>query len=152
MTKKEKELTREFLIPYVTEFKYCFSTTTSKKWKEKFCNDRMENFIEDFSETFTNQTKIKLDCGVYACLECLNVIGAETNNVRNYVSSNNFSDKTLNNFISLLNVMKDNNIYSIDNAIKTIEAIKMYDSYINDDIDKKNKESFNEIIDFFVKM
>lgn len=61
MTKKEKELTREFLIPYVTEFKYCFSTTTSKKWKEKFCNDRMENFIEDFSETFTNQTKIKLD-------------------------------------------------------------------------------------------
>lgn len=98
------------------------------------------------------QTKIKLDCGAYACLECLNVIGAETNNVRNYVSSNNFSDKTLNNFISLLNVMKDNNIYSIDNAIKTIEAIKMYDSYINNDIDEKSKESFNEIIDFFVKM
>ena len=89
-------------------------------------------------------TKITLDNGKYACGACLNRVGKETRNVREFMAQHNtqYNDVFVENLLSLLKVMKENNIRTTDNIIKTVEAIKYYEKIaemIKDNLDILNE-------------
>lgn len=61
MTKNEKEITRDFLIPWTNCFVFCFSQESTKQWKERFMNQRLERFLEDNTDLFETATGIELN-------------------------------------------------------------------------------------------
>ena len=96
-------------------------------------------------------TNIQLDCGKFACIDCLNKLGRETKNVREYLKTfaNIFNNDFMFHFLELLNVMKFNNITSVDSIINTLSAIQLYNEYKNGTISAENKKKIEKQIDFF---
>lgn len=76
-------------------------------------------------------TNIQLDCGKFACIGCLNKLGRETKNVREYLETfaDTFNKDFMGHFLELLNVMKSNGITSVDNIINTLSAIQIHNEY-----------------------
>ena len=98
-----------------------------------------------------SDTNIQLDCGKYACIDCLNRIGKETKNVREYLETfaDTFNKDFMGHFLELLNVMKSNNITSVDSIIKTLSAIQLYNEYKNGTISAENKKKIEKQLDIF---
>lgn len=98
-----------------------------------------------------NTTNIQLDCGKFACVDCLNQIGQETKNIRNYLMTfaEIFDSEFMYNFYEMLSLMKYNNITNVDNIIKTLSAIQLYNEYQDGTINKKNKEKIQKQLDIF---
>ena len=98
-----------------------------------------------------SDTNIQLDCGKYACIGCLNRIGEETKNVREYLETftNIFNNDFMFHVLELLNVMKFNNITSVDSIIKTLSAIQLYNEYKNGTISAENKKKIEKQLDIF---
>ena len=96
-------------------------------------------------------TNIQLDCGKFACRDCLNKLGRETKNVREYLETfmNIFNNDFMFHFLELLNVMKSNDIISIDNIINTLSAIQIHNEYKNDTISAENKKKIEKQLDIF---
>ena len=65
-------------------------------------------------------TNVQLDNGKYACMSCLNIIGKQTKNVREYVENMQFelpwysTQERCNGLIKLLETLKNNEITSIE--------------------------------------
>lgn len=101
----------------------------------------------------SKDTNIQLDRGVYACLDCLNRIGCETQNVREYLDmmSHYIQDMPLfmSRFLEVLSVMKENNITTVDNILKTLVAIQYYEEYKNGTLDDKTKHEIKKQLDIF---
>ena len=98
-----------------------------------------------------SDTNIQLDCGKYACIGCLNRIGEETKNVREYLETfaDTFNKDFIGHFLELLNVMKSNDITSVDNIINTLSAIQLYNEYKNGTISAENKKKIEKQLDIF---
>lgn len=112
--------------------------------------NKIGNCIECGSET-----NIQLDCGKYACMSCLNIIGKQTKNVREYVENMQSelpwysTQERCNGLIKLLKTLKNNEITSIDNAIKTLEAINIYNEYKLGLLDEEKVEFIEKQLDIF---
>ena len=61
MRDKEKENVREFLIPWVRGYVFCFSNESSDKWKKIFCQKRLETFLATDRDMIEERTGVKLD-------------------------------------------------------------------------------------------
>lgn len=115
--------------------------------------NKIGNCIECGSET-----NIQLDCGEYACLNCLNRVGKETHNIREYIERPQFScfwystSEKCDGLIEFLSVCRDNNITSIDSAIKTLNAIKLQFEYKMGTLDAEKEEKIEKQLDFFMNM
>ena len=98
-----------------------------------------------------SDTNIQLDCGKYACIDCLNELGEKTKNVREYLATfaDTFNKDFMGHFLELLNVMKSNNITSVDSIIKTLSAIQLYNEYKNGTISAENKKKIEKQLDIF---
>lgn len=102
-----------------------------------------------------SDTNIQLDCGKYACIDCLNRIGKETKNVREYVENMQFelpwysTQERCDGLIKFLEALKNNGITSIDNAIKTLEAINVYTEYKLGLLDDEKEEKIEKQLDIF---
>ena len=96
-------------------------------------------------------TNIQLDCGKFACIDCLNKLGRETKNVREYLETfaDTFNKDFMGHFLELLNVMKSNDIISVDNIINTLSAIQLYNEYKNGTISAENKKKIEKQLDIF---
>ena len=100
-------------------------------------------------------TNVQLDNGKYACMSCLNIIGKQTKNVREYVENMQFelpwcsTQERCNGLIKLLETLKNNEITSIDNAIKTLEAINIYNKYKLGLLDEEKVEFIEKQLDIF---
>lgn len=99
-------------------------------------------------------TNIQLDCGEYACLNCLNRLGKETQNIRKYIEHPQFcywrsTSEKCDGLISFLNICKNNNIVSIDSIIKTLNAIKIQFQYRNGVLDEKESTKIEKNLDIF---
>ena len=100
-------------------------------------------------------TNIQLDCGKFACIDCLNELGRETKNVREYVENMQFelpwysTQERCNGLIKLLETLKNNEITSIDNAIKTLEAINIYNEYKLGLLDEEKVKFIEKQLDIF---
>lgn len=100
-------------------------------------------------------TNIQLDCGEYACLNCLNRVGKETHNIREYIERPQFScfwystSEKCDGLIEFLSVCRDNNITSIDSAIKTLNAIKLQFEYKMGTLDAEKEEKIEKQLDIF---
>ena len=98
-----------------------------------------------------NDTNIQLDCDKYACINCLNRIGKETKNVREYLETfaDTFNNDFMSHFLELLSVMKFNNITSVDSIINTLSAIQLHNEYKNGTISTENKKKIEKQLDIF---
>lgn len=96
-------------------------------------------------------TNIQLDCGKFACINCLNELGRETKNVREYLETfaDIFNKDFMGHFLELLNVMKSNDIISVDNIINTLSAIQLHNEYKNGTISAENKKKIEKQLDIF---
>lgn len=96
-------------------------------------------------------TNIQLDCGKFACIGCLNELGRETKNVREYLETfaDIFNNDFMFHFLELLNVMKFNNITSVDSIINTLSAIQLHNEYKNGTISAENKKKIEKQLDIF---
>ena len=96
-------------------------------------------------------TNIQLDCGKFACIDCLNKLGRETKNIREYLEmfADIFNNDFMFHFVELLNVMKFNNIASIDSIINTLSAIQLHNEYKNGTISAENKKKIEKQLDIF---
>ena len=96
-------------------------------------------------------TNIQLDCGKFACIDCLNELGEKTKNVREYLATfaDTFNKDFMGHFLELLNVMKSNDIISVDNIISTLSAIQLHNEYKNGTISAENKEKIEKQLDIF---
>ena len=100
-------------------------------------------------------TNIQLDSDKYACMSCLNIIGRQTKNVREYVENMQFelpwysTQERCNGLIKLLETLKNNEITSIDNAIKTLEAINIYNEYKLGLLDEEKVKFIEKQLDIF---
>ena len=96
-------------------------------------------------------TNIQLDCGEFACIDCLNELGRKTKNVREYLETfaDTFNKDFMGHFLELLNVMKFNNITSVDSITKTLSAIQLYNEYKNGTISAENKKKIEKQLDIF---
>lgn len=100
-------------------------------------------------------TNIQLENGKYACMSCLNVVGKQTKNVREYVENMQFelpwysTQERCDGLIKFLEVLKNNGITSIDNAIKTLEAINIYTEYKLGLLDDEKEEKIEKQLDIF---
>ena len=96
-------------------------------------------------------TNIQLDCGKFACIDCLNRIGKETKNVREYLETfaDTFNKDFMGHFLELLNVMKSNDIASVDSIINTLSAIQLHNEYKNGTISAENKKKIEKQLDIF---
>lgn len=100
-------------------------------------------------------TNIQLDCGKYACLQCLNRLAKETNNVKEYIENLDFSDncnfilEKCDELIEFLTVCKDNNINTTDSIINTLNAIKIQFEYKIGTLDKEKLEKIEKQLDIF---
>ena len=73
-------------------------------------------------------TNIQLNCGKFACIDCLNKLRKETKNVREYLETfaDTFNNDFMSHFLELLSVMKFNNITSVDGITNTLSAIQLH--------------------------
>ena len=96
-------------------------------------------------------TNIQLDCGKFACIDCLNKLGRETKNIREYLETfaDIFNNDFMFHFLELLNVMKSNDIISVDNIINTLSAIQLHNEYKNGTISAENKKKIKKQLDIF---
>ena len=96
-------------------------------------------------------TNIQLDCGKFACIDCLNELGRETKNIREYLEmfADIFNNDFMFHFLELLNVMKFNNITSVNSIINTLSAIQLYNEYENGTISAENKKKIEKQLDIF---
>ena len=96
-------------------------------------------------------TSIQLDCGKFACIDCLNKLGRETKNVREYLETfaDTFNNDFMSHFLELLSVMKFNNITSVDSIINTLSAIQLHNEYKNGTISTENKKKIEKQLDIF---
>lgn len=96
-------------------------------------------------------TNIQLDCGKFACIDCLNELGRRTKNIREYLETfaDIFNDDFMYHFLELLNVMRFNNITSFDSIINTLSAIQLHNEYKNGTISAKNKKKIEKQLDIF---
>lgn len=96
-------------------------------------------------------TNIQLDCGKFACIDCLNELGRKTKNVREYLETfaDTFNKDFMGHFLELLNVMKSNDIISVDNIINTLSAIQLHNEYKNGTISVENKQKIEKQLDIF---
>lgn len=100
-------------------------------------------------------TNIQLDCGKFACIDCLNELGKKTKNVREYLENMQFelpwysTQERCDGLIKFLEVLKNNEITSIDNAIKTLEAINIYTEYKLGLLDDEKEEKIEKQLDIF---
>ena len=96
-------------------------------------------------------TNIQLDCGKFACIDCLNKLGRETKNVREYLETftDTFNKDFMGHFLELLNVMKSNDIISVDSIINTLSAIQLHNEYKNGTISTENKKKIEKQLDIF---
>ena len=96
-------------------------------------------------------TNIQLDCGEFACIDCLNELGRKTKNVREYLETfaDTFNKDFMGHFLELLNVMKSNDIISVDNIINTLSAIQLHNEYKNGTISAENKKKIEKQLDIF---
>ena len=94
-------------------------------------------------------TKIQIDCGKFACIDCLNELGRKTKNVREYLETfaNTFNKDFMGHFLELLNVMKSNDIISVNNIINTLSAIQLHNEYKNGTISSENKKKIEKQLD-----
>lgn len=102
-----------------------------------------------------NDTNIQLDCGKYACLDCLNRLGKETKNIREHIEDTQFSrywystPEKCDGLIDFLNTCKDNNVVSVDNVINTLKAIKIHFEYKMGTLDAEKAEKIQKQLDIF---
>lgn len=68
-------------------------------------------------------TNIALDSGAYACEKCLNQIGKETNNIKQWLEDN-VDNEWIDKFKEFLYVLCENNCTKFDNIFKTLTAIE----------------------------
>jgi hypothetical protein len=61
MKEKEKEIVKEFLLPWVRGFVFCFSNDSTEKWKKMFCQKRLETFLATDKDMIEERTGVKLD-------------------------------------------------------------------------------------------
>ena len=96
-------------------------------------------------------TNIQLDCGKFACIDCLNELGRETKNVREYLETfaDIFNNDFMFHFLELLNVMEFNNMTSVDSIISTHYAIQLHNEYKNGTISAENKKKIEKQLDIF---
>ena len=96
-------------------------------------------------------TNIQLDCGKFACIDCLNKLGRETKNIREYLETfaDIFNNDFMFHFLELLNVMKLNNVTSVDSIINTLSAIQLHNEYENGTISAENKKKIKKQLDIF---
>ena len=96
-------------------------------------------------------TNIQLDCGKFTCIDCLNELGRKTKNVREYLETfaDIFNKDFMGHFLELLNVMKSNDIISVDNIINTLSAIQLHNEYKNGTISAENKKKIEKQLDIF---
>ena len=96
-------------------------------------------------------TNIQLDCGKLAYRDCLNELGEKTKNVREYLATfaDTFNKDFMGHFLELLNVMKSNDIISVDNIINTLSAIQLHNEYKNGTISAENKKKIEKQLDIF---
>lgn len=97
-------------------------------------------------------TNIQLDCGKFACIDCLNELGRKTKNVKEYLETfaDIFNNDFMSHFLELLNVMKFNNITSVDSIINTFSAIQLYNEYKNGTISAENKKKIEKQLDISI--
>lgn len=96
-------------------------------------------------------TNIQLDCGKFACIDCLNKLGRETKSVREYLETfaDTFNNDFMSHFLELLSVMKFNNITSVDSITNTLSAIQLHNEYKNGTISTENKKKIEKHLDIF---
>ena len=96
-------------------------------------------------------TNIQLNCGKFACIDCLNKLGRETKNVREYLETfaDTFNNDFMSHFLELLSVMKFNNITSVDSIANTLSAIQLHNEYKNGTISTENKKKIEKQLDIF---
>lgn len=99
-------------------------------------------------------TNIQLDCGKFACIDCLNELRRETRNVREYLETftDTFNNDFMAHFLELLNVMKSNNITNVDSIINTLSAIQLCNEYQNGIISAENKKKIEEQLDILKEL
>lgn len=61
MNDKEKEIVKNFLIPWVNGYVFCFSTESTDKWKKIFCKKRIETFLATDKDMIEERTGVNLD-------------------------------------------------------------------------------------------
>ena len=61
MKDREKEIVKEFLIPWVRGYVFCFSNDSTEKWKKMFCKKRLETFLATDKDMIEERTGVKLD-------------------------------------------------------------------------------------------
>ena len=61
MKDREKEIVREFLMPWVRGYVFCFSNDSTEKWKKIFCQKRLETFLATDKDMIEERTGVKLD-------------------------------------------------------------------------------------------
>lgn len=96
-------------------------------------------------------TNIQLDCGKFACIGCLNELGRETKNIREYLETfaDIFNNDFMFHFLELLNVMRFNNVTSVNSIINTLSAIQLHNEYKNGTISAENKKKIEKQLDIF---
>ena len=96
-------------------------------------------------------TNIQLDCGKFACIDCLSELGRKTKNVREYLETfaDIFNNDFMFHFLELLNVMKFNNVTSVNSIINTLSAIQLHNEYENGTISAENKKKIEKQLDIF---
>ena len=96
-------------------------------------------------------TNIQLDCGKFACIDCLNKLGRETKNVREYLETfaDTFNNDFMSHFLELLSVMKFNNITSVDGITNILSAIQLHNEYKNGTISIENNKKIEKKHDIF---
>ena len=102
-----------------------------------------------------NLTDIQLDSGKYACLYCLNATGYQTRNIREYIEGMVYEQSTtstleiINNLLAFFKILEENEVTSIENAIKTLDAIKIYREYCDGVLEQDTKNKIEGQLDIF---
>lgn len=95
------------------------------------------------------ETKLILDDKHYVCMDCLDKVGKETNNVKQWIKNNN----NLSNISDFICILKEflyqcqtNNIDSISNCIKTLDAILIAIQFENNTLPKKDVKYIEKML------
>ena len=98
-----------------------------------------------------SSTNIQLDCGKFACIGCLNELGRETKNIREYLETfaDIFNNDFMFHFFFFFNVMRFNNVTSVPSIINTLSAIQLHNEYKNGTISAENKKKIEKQLDIF---
>lgn len=95
------------------------------------------------------ETKLILNDKNYVCMSCLDKVGKETNNVKQWIK-NNHNLSNINDFICLLREFlyqcQTNNIDSVSNCIKTLDAISIAIQFENNILPKKDAKYIRKML------